>query len=186
MHRNEAMNIIAHTTMLTMPTEARLDAINNWWTIHPTDPGYKELNEALRTEVESASEPQFDPTNTRYNDLIELGIKYSLVGTTNSYLELTLERLGVSVGTVEGEVEPLEECPCCAHRTLTRRGQYDICPVCFWEDDGTASDDAFSSPNRMQLGEAKFNFAHLGAISESAKSKVLPDGPSRYPRARTK
>lgn len=26
-------------------------------------------------------------------------------------------------------------CPCCGCRTLDERGVYDICPVCFWEDD---------------------------------------------------
>ncbi|WP_372448711.1 CPCC family cysteine-rich protein [Streptomyces musisoli] len=28
-------------------------------------------------------------------------------------------------------------CPCCGHRVLGRMpGSYEICPVCFWEDDG--------------------------------------------------
>lgn len=28
-------------------------------------------------------------------------------------------------------------CPCCGHRTLTEKppGTYNICQVCFWEDD---------------------------------------------------
>lgn len=26
-------------------------------------------------------------------------------------------------------------CPCCGCLTLDERGAYDICPVCFWEDD---------------------------------------------------
>ena len=27
------------------------------------------------------------------------------------------------------------KCLCCGYRTLETRGEYDICPVCFWEDD---------------------------------------------------
>jgi len=27
------------------------------------------------------------------------------------------------------------KCLCCGYRTLDERGEYDICPVCFWEDD---------------------------------------------------
>ena len=27
------------------------------------------------------------------------------------------------------------KCLCCGYRTLDTRGEYDICPVCFWEDD---------------------------------------------------
>jgi hypothetical protein len=26
-------------------------------------------------------------------------------------------------------------CPCCGHRTLPARGDYDLCPVCRWEDE---------------------------------------------------
>ncbi len=26
-------------------------------------------------------------------------------------------------------------CLCCGYQTLDTRGEYDICPVCFWEDD---------------------------------------------------
>lgn len=28
------------------------------------------------------------------------------------------------------------KCPCCGFYTLDERGAYDICPVCFWEDEG--------------------------------------------------
>ncbi|MCM1551810.1 MAG: hypothetical protein NC092_03860 [Butyrivibrio sp.] len=27
------------------------------------------------------------------------------------------------------------KCLCCGYKTLDARGDYDICPVCFWEDD---------------------------------------------------
>lgn len=27
------------------------------------------------------------------------------------------------------------KCLCCGYRTLDTRSEYDICPVCFWEDD---------------------------------------------------
>ena len=38
-------------------------------------------------------------------------------------------------------------CPCCGFLTLPSRGGYDICPVCFWEDDGQddpAADEVWS------------------------------------------
>ena len=33
-------------------------------------------------------------------------------------------------------------CHCCRLPTLTERGVYDICPVCWWEDDGQDDADA--------------------------------------------
>lgn len=61
-------------------------------------------------------------------------------------------------------------CPCCGHATLTERGQYEICPVCFWEDDGQDNDDADrwrGGPNRVSLREGRVNFLRFGASIEA-------------------
>ncbi|MEU4773653.1 CPCC family cysteine-rich protein [Micromonospora sp. NPDC023644] len=60
-------------------------------------------------------------------------------------------------------------CPCCRCITLDERGMYQICVVCFWEDDG--SDDASahepSGPNgSLTLAQARENFARFGACDE--------------------
>jgi hypothetical protein len=39
-------------------------------------------------------------------------------------------------------------CPCCGFVTLSERSVYEICPVCFWEDDGQDDQDA----DRVHLG----------------------------------
>lgn len=53
-------------------------------------------------------------------------------------------------------------CPCCFMPTLDERAGYDICPICFWEDDGQDSDDAEivrGGPNAdYALDEARANF----------------------------
>lgn len=51
-------------------------------------------------------------------------------------------------------------CPCCQFRTLHERGGFELCPVCFWEDDGQDDQDAcnirggptasFRSPKRAK------------------------------------
>ncbi len=54
----------------------------------------------------------------------------------------------------------LVACPCCGHATLTERGLNEICPVCFWEDDGQDNEDADSyrgGPNRVSLREGRVN-----------------------------
>ena len=33
-------------------------------------------------------------------------------------------------------------CPCCGYKTLPERGGFELCPVCFWEDDGQDDADA--------------------------------------------
>jgi hypothetical protein len=50
-------------------------------------------------------------------------------------------------------------CPCCGYRTLSERGGYEICSVCFWEDDGQDDHDAEEvrgGPNgRLSLAVAR-------------------------------
>jgi hypothetical protein len=63
-------------------------------------------------------------------------------------------------------------CPCCRFKTLHGRGQDEICPVCFWHDDGQDERDAevvLGGPNRdLSLRQAQSNFQKIGACHESA------------------
>ena len=54
-------------------------------------------------------------------------------------------------------------CPCCALPTLNARGDLEICPVCWWEDDGSDDPDAAFGPNgEYTLRRARTNYAdHL-------------------------
>ncbi|WP_090544638.1 CPCC family cysteine-rich protein [Paraburkholderia caballeronis] len=47
--------------------------------------------------------------------------------------------------------------PCCESLTIGVRGEYEICPVCGWEDDPVQSDDPTfaGGANRSSLNEAR-------------------------------
>jgi hypothetical protein len=68
------------------------------------------------------------------------------------------------------------QCPCCDHFTLGRRGEYDICVVCFWEDSGQdlGELDVHSGPNHQTLRQARDNFAQFGACDRKSLAHVLP------------
>ena len=67
------------------------------------------------------------------------------------------------------------QCPCCDYFSLKRRAEYDICKVCFQEDDGNdlTSLDVHSGPNHMALREARDNFKEFGACDMAMKKNVL-------------
>ncbi|WP_372442142.1 CPCC family cysteine-rich protein [Actinomadura violacea] len=79
-------------------------------------------------------------------------------------------------------------CPCCGYLTLERRGYFEICPVCFWEDDGQDDHDADESrggPNRgLSLAEARRNFAAYGASDRQRLRHVRAPRPSEHPSRR--
>jgi hypothetical protein len=68
-------------------------------------------------------------------------------------------------------------CPCCGYRTLHEPpGSYDICKVCFWEDDGVQLlDPAFpGGANEPSLIECQKNFRRIGACEERLVALVRP------------
>jgi Cysteine-rich CPCC len=70
---------------------------------------------------------------------------------------------------------PPYACPCCRCLTLRARGHYDICPVCFWEDDGQddITEDYHGGPNGgLSLAEARTNYQALGACDERSVLSV--------------
>ncbi|WP_093198421.1 CPCC family cysteine-rich protein [Variovorax sp. YR750] len=69
-----------------------------------------------------------------------------------------------------------QSCPCCSCFTLLERGAYEICPVCFWEDDGQDELDVFvarGGPNRsLSLAQARANYRSVGACDERSVQYV--------------
>ena len=62
------------------------------------------------------------------------------------------------------------ECPCCRFQTLPRQppGTFELCPVCFWEDDNVQYRDPKyrGGANVVSLNEARENFIKFGASEE--------------------
>jgi hypothetical protein len=78
-------------------------------------------------------------------------------------------------------------CPCCGHRTFDRPpGSYDICPVCFWEDDDLQLrwPDLPGGANSLSLVDAQRANAEMGAmeyrftgiVRSAAPDEPLDDG----------
>jgi len=67
-------------------------------------------------------------------------------------------------------------CPCCGYKTLSHRGAFEICDVCFWEDDGQDDYDADTvrgGPNGgLSLTQARANYRRLKACDEQSMDSV--------------
>jgi hypothetical protein len=58
-------------------------------------------------------------------------------------------------------------CPCCGYITLDSDGNYDICGVCFWEDDPFQRIEVYSrGSNRISIIEAQKNYLRYGACEK--------------------
>jgi len=76
-------------------------------------------------------------------------------------------------------------CPCCGHLTVSEPppGTFEICPVCFWEDDSVQANDPefVGGANSVSLKKAKENFARLGASDERHIKDVREPLPEELP-----
>jgi len=79
------------------------------------------------------------------------------------------------------ESVPTYRCPCCSYKTLHGRGQDEICPVCFWHDDGQDDHDADQvrgGPNyELSLSQARQNFRQIHASSARVLQHVREPKP---------
>lgn len=92
-----------------------------------------------------------------------------------------LQALGHSSKPQKGEilipvVTKRFPCPCCGYKTFQHEpnGTYDICPVCFWEDDQIQFNDPDyeGGANPMSLKSAQENFLEFGACDRKMLSNV--------------
>lgn len=84
---------------------------------------------------------------------------------------ILLKSLGKGAVPIGTEVWSVNKypCPCCGYKTLDEKppGTYDICPICFWEDDPVqfSDPDYEGGANVVSLRQAQRSFLEIG-VSE--------------------
>ncbi|MBW4608191.1 MAG: hypothetical protein KME22_13460 [Hassallia sp. WJT32-NPBG1] len=77
------------------------------------------------------------------------------------------------------------ECPCCGNLTFENEsvGTFEICPVCFWEDDNIQFEDPdyTGGANKVSLNQARRNYLEFGASASNYLSHVRPPLPEEIP-----
>jgi hypothetical protein len=84
------------------------------------------------------------------------------------------------------ENQSLVRCPCCRYFTLEGTG-YEVCDVCYWEDDGQDdphADEVWGGPNAdLSLTQGRENFERIGACQKDLKGSVVRNPEKYYRRA---
>lgn len=180
MEREDAISMISNNIMARLSAEERNDLINEWWGVDIEDIEFKKLPEILQVEMMDFDEPQFNIIDTRYNSLLGEAIKHQFVGAKNTYLaEYISHVFGIDV-VINGEEETLLECRCCSYLTIRERGNYEICPVCFWEDDGEKNASEYSNANHMTLSEGRINFQENGSSNKDSEGCIITGNKEKY------
>ncbi|HEU4553069.1 MAG TPA: CPCC family cysteine-rich protein [Chitinophaga sp.] len=135
--------------MITLTRQEALTLLSLHYLLSLTD---NERENILLDMVEDFDESEV--AAAAYNEHILAYYKEISIGVKNIFLEREIERVVRAAVKVEGEEENLYKCPCCGFKTLKTKGEYEICRVCKWEDDGNTDPGHYSSVNRKTLEEA--------------------------------
>ena len=182
--RKEARERVAQAKVDLLNPEERAQTLDEWWPLDFEDEGWSELPDSLREELGTRDDAPSDATPSKYDPLLQVAAMRETHGVCNSWLQRMLSKFFKADGQVEiiGEPEEMLKCLCCGYLTIQQRGGYEICPVCFWEDDGSQELDQTSGPNHMTLREARENFVRVGACSVDAVQHVEAEAREMYPR----
>jgi hypothetical protein len=75
----------------------------------------------------------------------------------------------------------MHSCPCCGQKTLHEQppGTWEICSVCFWEDDPAqfSDPDLAGGANEMSLRQAQENVRNYGVSDVRSLDKLRRPGP---------
>lgn len=134
------------------------------------DPKWAMLPLDLRREFEEADEIT-NPSDDRYDPVLMIWLESTFEGATNEYLAKLLREATADAVSVHGTQPEMTPCPCCGLCTLSGRGDYEICRVCWWEDDGQdneRADTVMGGPNyHLSLTQGRVNYLREGISDPS-------------------
>ena len=181
MQRDQAKQQLAKLLTAEMAADERAEIVAFWFFcgFSEVDPQVAVLPDALRVLVCRGVEPA-DPNDHQLDPLVQASLVEDLYGVTNGSLQEALTERGLVVERIEGEAEPMFPCPCCDYFSLSSEGSYEICPVCFWEDDGIRDLQQVSGPNFLSLADGRRNVRELGACDMASVERVDRQARQRY------
>lgn len=147
---------------------------NKDWHLLPADV----INEFEERELSD------NANSKKYDQVLMIWLKKNLESVTNEFLLNSL-----NIDSIEGEPIKLLACPCCGRRTIEERGNYEICRVCWWEDDGQDNDEAdqiFGGPNYgISLTNGRFHFLKFGIYDPNREDLINNKEPmEKYEKGR--
>jgi GNAT superfamily N-acetyltransferase len=167
MMRADAIETLAAAGLAELSAEERAAQLETMrYESWSDDPGWQSVPAGVREEF-AHNAVRFPASDRRYDAVLLVWLRYRYAAASNAFLHSRLSALGIDVPRIEGTPTRREPCPCCGACTLESRGDYDICPVCWWEDDGNdnASADRGSGPNHLSLTQARVNFLLTGIFN---------------------
>jgi hypothetical protein len=184
MTRGEALEALTSARVALLADHQRVELLEqiqgaNW----DDAPGWESLTPAVQQQLQSPESPIVNPRDEAFDAALQMVLRHELRHVATAYLDQALTDAGVAHDDIGGEADAGVACPCCGRRTLDRRGDFDICLVCWWEDDGSDNVEVNmpSGPNHVTLLEGRLNVLRFGIYDPRRQDLVaFQHPPERY------
>ena len=167
--REQAMRQLAEHEISQLSDEQKLNLVLDYWYLFEDfDLSHKLKFFLANHEAESLTE---------YTDFFRpialIGLEDKCKIFNNKYLTEELKRYTQNEFQVSGnEKQTLSPCPCCSFYSLSPPTDYAVCPICQWENDGTAGEQ-YSAINRGTLSCYRENFLEKHSKSALQTKYIL-------------
>jgi hypothetical protein len=178
--RKNAIRIASHIDLINLPEAERDSMLVELLALDPEENDEFSTYSSELQEVLLADPADRNSNDPVFNEYLLTILEMRYIGVRNEYLIGKVGALSKYDLAIAGDPEQLQPCPCCGYRTIELRGHYDICPVCFWEDDGNNNPERYSGPNHQTLAEARENVLKHGACTEGSLRSVDKEGRTKY------
>jgi hypothetical protein len=149
--------------------------LENWSNVD----GWTNLSNGVQKEFKNEKlEGHFN--DKKYDEILKFKLRDDYKGLTNEFLS---KATGILISS--GSAFKLIACPCCGYRTLENRNEFEICKICWWEDDGqdnNQADEIWGGPNYgVSLTQARHYYLTIGIYNpEQIDLKEIQEEAHRY------
>jgi hypothetical protein len=184
MNRKEVLDIFIQDKIDCFSLAEREEELHEVWSSNWSNvPGWDALQPEIRETFQKGIFPT-DFADKNYDEVLFFKFRDQYKGYRNDYLE---RQTGLQIST--GKPTRLEACPCCGWRTIEKRYDFEICTVCWWEDDGQDNDQTESmigSPNDgLSITNARLNVIRYGIYNSERKDLIeFQDEPDKFDKGR--
>lgn len=156
MTRKETIKFLSEYQINAISKSEKMNILLDFWHSYESDPEY--LNKELKSYLSTHDFDDIEFYSDFFDPVVILGLKHKNSILNNKFLAKNVSIIrSAEIKVVGDEIDQKVKCPCCYFYTLSSKSNYDVCAICYWEDDGS-HEEQYSVANQNSLSAYRKNF----------------------------
>ena len=156
MIREEAIKFLSEYQLNTISNSQKMDILLDFWYSYESEP--ESLNKEIVSYLRTNDFDDIEFYSDFFDPVVLLGLTYRNSILNNKFLAKNISIVqSKEIEVIGDEINQKVQCPCCYFYTLSSKSNYDVCAICYWEDDGSY-EEQYSAANHNSLSVYRKNF----------------------------